>query len=323
MSYQITDAFEYAFGIGAAIPCLLLIGIYMANCSKLSIPCIMKLEFTISLLIIIVLRLLKYGGKVKHLDDEILAILRAIFESTILFILTSMTFFSLLTAKYIDVYKKHKKLLTVSLSLASLVASVAYVLGFTLTTKATKKNPKYACASKVYLIRIQAKLITDYVVFGILLTLNLIFFSIIIKELVSLKKSNENVPFGKAVRMLIASILLFIAEIANLVIVYNSKEEGCDTDAKGVDIIDFINLFYLAVLILTAWVYCIDNLVKDEILKIIGKCAGFERPRTESDVSSDDDDDDDNEDEQIFVDSNANEQGKMNLYDDSERPTTT
>lgn len=310
---EIKFAFEIGFAISASIPCFLLIIIYLFYCSKLTLACYMKLEFTMSLLIIIILRLIRFGKKKDTIElrsfEKTIAFGRNFFELVLSFLLTFTTFLSLLTAKFSDFYLKHKKILFIIFSFLSWILSFFYVLGFYLISKDSKD---YSCLNKeICLLNLKIKFIIDCVLSAVMIIGNLIIFIIIIIELISRHRNDEDVPCGKAFFMLLSSLLLLLAELINLIGI-----RDIDTTIN-----EYGNIFFLFTISAVSIIYCIDRVVREGLSRFFGNLTGLEQDPSED--SEDDHSDEEEGEEQVFVSNNEEKKDHMYLFSNSERQTSS
>jgi hypothetical protein len=285
-SITIFDAFEFALNITAAIPCLAIIIIYLILKKELKYPHYFKLELMFILLIIILLDFFLVKLNNEEIE-KIINLIQSYLEIVLVFLLLSFSClcYSLSKTKNND----SSKALIIALTLGSWILAI-YRIKFNIDLE---NNYNFIA------------FIVNVCVISCIFLLDLIFYILIIVNMCSIKKKDEDNKkyYNKNIKRMtinfMCHISFFSVSLYNIIKTYKLKKKLNEKQKDYLDLL--ISLSYNFI----SYVCFLEGKTTEYLKNKFSSCFSIEKLNTKDDdeeesESDDDDDDDDDEDIQLY-----------------------
>ncbi len=294
---EIYDSIELALTITALLPCLILIILYLMDCSKLKYPNYFKLELMIVILCNICLSFIKKYNY-KEGDDcekgfKIIGLIQSYVEMVINCLLASFNYLCYILLKNNKINKKFT--IIIILSLISWIIPI-YIFGLYFFGK----DNIFHFISGVCIFA--PKKLINLIFISVMLFLDSIFFIFTILILNSKKEEDEdNISgYNKHIRRItinfISHLIFFLSQIFNPFLI--------ESDEKS----KYYNINYHIALTIISIANCFEGKTRDFYNKLITSCLTFDKvsnQNSEDEEEEEDDDDDEEQDMKIYVDSRS------------------
>ena len=293
MAINIQVAFDISFNITAIIPCIVLIIIYLILKKDLKYPHYFKLELMLILLIIIFLDfvLIKYNNNEDNNDiEKKLTFVKSYLEIVLSFFLLSFNYlcYSLSKTKK----KDSNKSLIIALSLGSWILPIYRLI--------IHENNDYGINFTFFIINV--------CVISCIYLLDLIFYILIIVNMCSIKKKDEDnkIYYNKNIKRMTLNFMSHLSLCSFLLYDLIMKYKNHFNDQR-----EILNLLNSLSYNFISFVCFLEGKATDYLKNKFNSCFSFEKLKSnddddEEESESDDDDDDDDEDIQIYDENDEN-----------------
>lgn len=305
---EIYDSIELALTITALLPCLILIILYLMDCSKLKYPNYFKLELMIVILCNICLSFVKKynykkGDKCEK-GFKIIGLIQSYVEMVINCLLASFNYLCYILLKNNKINKKFT--IIIILSLISWIIPI-YIFGLYFFKDKDEEIFHFISGVCIFSPKKEKKLI-NLIFISVMLFLDSIFFILTILILNSKKEEDEdNISgYNKHIRRItinfISHLIFFFSQIFNPFLI--DEDENEDSDGKS----KYYNISYHIALTIISIANCFEGKTRDFYNKLITSCLTFDKvsnQNSEDEEEEEDDDDDEEQDMKIYVDSRS------------------
>ena len=303
--FEIHDSFELALNITALIPCLIIIILYLNDCSHLKPQNFFKLELMFSLLIYICLNFVKNykynnendrtnsnheNGECNQLKYKIIGLIKSYLEIVNLLFLSS---FNCLCYSLLKNKSKGGK----GLSLVIILSLISWLMPIYIFILYFFERDQFISKYGVCIFNPEIKKKINFYLIPIIFLVNIIFFIITLKILYSYKKEDEeNIErYNKNIKRItlyFISHLIFFASQS----IYNSfLFFGIEEQMKY----KYYNISYHLALTVLCSICCIENKTREYYNKIMETCFKSEKDENNN-IEEEEEEEDEQEEIRIF-----------------------